>query len=52
MNDIWKIWQYVTPREGILALFFLFIASFLIHVMVMTASDRYAEGLLGAAGAM
>jgi hypothetical protein len=50
MNDLWKIWQYITPREGVLALFFLFVASFLIHVMVMTASDRYAVGLLGAAG--
>jgi hypothetical protein len=52
MNDLWKIWQFVTPREGVLGLLVLFIASFLIHVMVMTASDRYAEGLLGAAGAM
>ena len=52
MNDFWKIWQHVTPREGIMALFFLMIASFLIHVMVMTASDRYAEGLLGSAAAM
>jgi hypothetical protein len=52
MNDLWKIWQFVTPREGVLGLVGLFLASFLIHVMVMTASDRYAEGLLGAAGAM
>lgn len=50
MFDIWKIWRFVTPREGILALLFLFAASFLIHVMVMTASNRYAEALLGSAG--
>ena len=50
MNDIWKIWQHITPREGIKALMYLFLASFLVHVMVMTASDRYAVGLLGAAG--
>lgn len=47
MNDLWKIWQHVTPREGVRALVLLFIASFLIHVMVMTASERYAAGLLG-----
>lgn len=49
MNDIWKVWQQVSPREAILLWgSILVIGSFLIHVMVMTASDRYAAGLLGA----
>lgn len=47
MNDLWKIWRHVTPREGIKGLLILFLASFLIHVMVMSLSDRYAAGLLG-----
>ncbi len=47
MDDLWKIWRHITPREGILALLFLFVASFLIHVMVITNSERYATGLLG-----
>lgn len=47
MNDLWKIWQHITPREGILAIGAVMIASFLIHIMVMTLSDRYAEALLG-----
>ena len=47
MNDIWKIWRFVTPREGVLGLGALMVASFLIHVMVITSVDRYAEALLG-----
>lgn len=47
MQDLWKLWRYVTPREGVLGLGVLMLASFLIHVMIMTASDRYAAGLLG-----
>jgi hypothetical protein len=47
MNDLWKLWRVVSPREGALALLFLFLAAFLVHVMVMTASDRYAAALLG-----
>ena len=47
MNDLWKIWRLITPREGALALAGLMLASFLIHVMVMTLSDRYAAALLG-----
>ncbi len=48
--DIWKIWQHITPREGILGLAGLFLASFIIHMMVMLASDRYSQALLGTAG--
>jgi hypothetical protein len=47
MQDLWKMWRYLTPREGVLALGALMLASFLIHVMIMTASDRYVTGLLG-----
>jgi hypothetical protein len=47
MIEMWKIWRFVTPREGILGLAGLFLASFLVHVMVMTASGRYAAALLG-----
>jgi hypothetical protein len=47
MDDLWKIWYHITPREGVLALGGLCLASFAIHVMVMTASSRYAIGLLG-----
>jgi hypothetical protein len=47
MNDLWKMWRYLTPREGVIALAGLILASFLIHVMIMTVSERYATGLLG-----
>ncbi|MEL6220104.1 MAG: hypothetical protein AAFR79_16825 [Pseudomonadota bacterium] len=47
MNDLWKIWRLVSPREGALALAVLMLASFAIHMMVMLASDRYSAGLLG-----
>ncbi|MEL6198299.1 MAG: hypothetical protein AAFT19_10655 [Pseudomonadota bacterium] len=45
--ELWKIWQQITPREGVLGLAGLMVASFIIHMMVMLASDRYAAGLLG-----
>ncbi|MEL6208872.1 MAG: hypothetical protein AAFR44_01560 [Pseudomonadota bacterium] len=47
MNDLWKIWQQITPREGVIGLAVLMLASFAIHMMVMLASDRYSAGLLG-----
>ncbi|MGF1447405.1 MAG: hypothetical protein ACFBRM_14570 [Pikeienuella sp.] len=45
--DIWKIWQFVTPREAIFGLAGLMLASFVIHMMVMLASERYVTALLG-----
>jgi hypothetical protein len=47
MNDTWKIWQFITPREGILGLLLLFVASVFIHVMVFTLSDRFLDAYLG-----
>ncbi|SEA69469.1 hypothetical protein [Rubrimonas cliftonensis] len=47
MNDLWKIWRHITPREGVLGLLVLMLASFLIHVMVVSLSERYVTGLLG-----
>ncbi|MEO0819429.1 MAG: hypothetical protein AAF074_03290 [Pseudomonadota bacterium] len=47
MNDLWKIWQQITPREGVIGLAGLMLASFIIHMMVMLASDRYSSALLG-----
>jgi hypothetical protein len=47
MQDLWKIWRHLTPREGLLGLGVLMLASFLIHVMIITNSERYAAGLLG-----
>lgn len=47
MNDLWKIWRVVTPREGVKIVGLVCLASFIIHIMVMTASDRYVTGLLG-----
>ena len=47
MSDLWKIWRLVTPREGVIAVGVVMAASLLIHVMVMTLSDRYATALLG-----
>ena len=45
--DLWKIWKVLTPREGVLALGGVMLASFVIHMMVMLASDRYSSALLG-----
>ena len=47
MNDLWKIWQHITPREGIMGLGGLMLASFLIHVIVILSNDRYVSALLG-----
>jgi hypothetical protein len=47
MDDLWKIWRHISPREGIIGLAVLMAASFAIHMMVMLASDRYSTGLLG-----
>ena len=51
MNDLWKIWRHVTPREGILFVGGVMLASLFIHYMVMTTTNRYAEGLLGTVSA-
>lgn len=48
MNDLWKVWRQVFPREAIVGGFLILIlASFMIHVVVMLGSDRYITGLLG-----
>lgn len=47
MQDIWKIWRLITPREGLFILGGVMVASFLIHLVVMLGSERYISGLLG-----
>lgn len=47
MDDLWKIWRQVTPREGILAVGAICVGSFLIHLVVMLGTDRYINALLG-----
>ncbi|MEM1384024.1 MAG: light-harvesting protein [Pseudomonadota bacterium] len=47
MNELWKIWRLVSPREGALALGVVMLASLMIHLIVMFGSDRYIDRLLG-----
>lgn len=47
MDDLWKVWRLITPREGLFAIGGVMVASFIIHLVVMLGSDRYINGLLG-----
>ncbi|MEM9009872.1 MAG: hypothetical protein AAGE18_01500 [Pseudomonadota bacterium] len=47
MNDLWRIWKVITPREGVIAIAAVMAASFIMHIVIMFASESYSSGLLG-----
>lgn len=47
MDDLWKIWKQVSVKEGLIGLGLIMGASFVMHIIIMLASDRYSGGLLG-----
>jgi len=47
-NEDWRFWQVITPKDGLVGTMIgLAVLAFLVHIVVLTASDRYAAGLLG-----
>ncbi|MEO0999458.1 MAG: hypothetical protein AAFW69_02460 [Pseudomonadota bacterium] len=47
IQDLWKIWRVITPRDGLMAIGAVMAASFVMHIVIMIVSEQYSAGLLG-----